>query len=184
MHAGLQRPAALLADLAPRAAAAAARIQVASAAVLALAVDPDTPFPAQSGVLVATGEPLHAKAITLSTRKWGSPGDAELLRMSFGRFGDDIARTTDDHELQAWAVDDLAVVFGVTVDPIDILVHRWLDALPQYAPGHRDLAAEIRAELPATLAVTGNYLDGVGVPACVAAAGQAAAAVVAATAAD
>ena len=47
-----------------------------------------------------------------------------------------------------------------------------------------DLAAEIRAELPATLAVTGNYLDGVGVPACVAAAGQAAAAVVAATAAD
>ena len=176
--------AALLADLAPRAAAAAARIQVASAAVLALAVDPDTPFPAQSGVLVATGEPLHAKAITLSTRKWGSPGDAELLRMSFGRFGDDIARTTDDHELQAWAVDDLATVFGVTVDPIDILVHRWLDALPQYAPGHRDLAAEIRAELPATLAVTGNYLDGVGVPACVAAAGQAAAAVVAATAAD
>ena len=175
--------AALLVDLAPQAAAAAARIQVASAAVLAMAVDPGTPFPEQSGVLVATGERLHAKAITLSTRKWGARGNAELLRMSFGRFGDDIARTTDDHDLQAWAVDDLATVFGVSVDPIDVLVHRWIGALPQYAPGHGDLAAEIQAGLPSTLAIAGNYLDGVGVPACMAAAGRAAATVVAATAA-
>ena len=29
-----------------------------------------------------------------------------------------------------------------TVEPLGILVHRWLDALPQYAPGHGDLAAE------------------------------------------
>ena len=178
------KAAALLIDLAPRAAAAAARIQVASAVVLAMAVNPGTPFPAQSGVLVATGERLHAKAITLSTRKWGARGDAELVRMSFGRFGDDIARTAHDHELQARAVADLAAVFGVTVDPLGILVHRWIDALPQYAPGHGDLAAEIRAGLPATLAIAGNYLDGVGVPACVASAGRAAATVVAATAAD
>ena len=174
--------AALLGDCAPRAAAAAARIPVASAAVLAMAVGAGTPFPAQSGVLVATGERLHAKAITLSTRKWGARGDAELLRLSFGRFGDDIARTIDDGQLQAWAVDDLATVFGITVEPLGILVHRWLDALPQYAPGHGDLAAEVRAGLPATVAVTGNYLDGVGVPACVAAAGRAAAAVMTATA--
>jgi oxygen-dependent protoporphyrinogen oxidase len=147
-----------------------------------MAVGAGTPFPAQSGVLVATGERLHAKAITLSTRKWGARGDAELLRLSFGRFGDDIARTIDDGQLQAWAVDDLATVFGITVEPLGILVHRWLDALPQYAPGHGDLAAEVLAGLPATVAVTGNYLDGVGVPACVAAAGRAAAAVMTATA--
>lgn len=171
--------AALLVDLAPHAAAAAGRIPVASAAVLAMAVEPGTPFPAQSGVLVATGEPLHAKAITLTTRKWGARGDAQLLRMSFGRFGDDIA-VADDHRLQAWARDDLAAVFGIDVDPIEVLIHRWIDALPQYAPGHGDLIAAIRAGLPATLAVAGNYLDGVGVPACVAAAGRAAAAVVAA----
>jgi oxygen-dependent protoporphyrinogen oxidase len=131
-------------------------------------------------VLAATGELLHAKAITLTTRKWGVRGDAELLRMSFGRFGDDIASATDDHQLQAWARDDLAAVFGIDVDPIEVLIHRWIDALPQYAPGHGDLVAEIRAGLPSGLAVAGNYLDGVGVPACVAAAGRAAAAVVAA----
>jgi oxygen-dependent protoporphyrinogen oxidase len=36
--------------------------------------------------------------------------------------------------------------------------------------------------MPPTLAIAGNYLDGVGVPACIGAAGRAAAAVVAATA--
>ena len=72
-------------------------------------------------------------------------------------------------------------MFGINVDPIDVLVHRWIEALPQYAPGHGELAADIRAGLPPTLAIAGNYLDGVGVPACIGAAGRAAAAVVAAT---
>jgi oxygen-dependent protoporphyrinogen oxidase len=166
--------AGLLAGVADRAAAAAAKIPVASAVVLALGVPAGTPFPPQSGVLVASGEDLHSKAITLSTRKWGRAGDAELLRMSFGRFGDDIARSISDEELQTWAVQDLDTVFGIAVDPVAVMVHRWIDALPQYGPGHGALAAEIRAELPPGLAVAGNFLDGVGVPACVAGAAAAA----------
>ncbi len=59
-----------------------------------------TPFPPQSGVLVAS-ENACTQAITLSSRKWGSRGNCELLRMSFGRFGDDIARSTSDTDLQA-----------------------------------------------------------------------------------
>ena len=169
----------LLSGIAPRAAAAAARVPIASAAVLGLALPAGTPFPPQSGVLVATGEALHSKAITLSTRKWGGQsggtGQAELLRMSFGRFGDTLARTVSDTELLAWAREDLDTVFGIRAEPVDMLVHRWLDALPQYGPGHAELAAELRAELPANLAIAGNYLDGVGVPACVATAGAAAA---------
>lgn len=175
------RLAPLIGEIAPRAAAAATRIPVASAAVLAMAVPGGTPLPPQSGVLVASGEHLHAKAITLSTRKWGARGNAELLRMSFGRFGDQLARATSDTDLQAWAVADLKSVFGIAVDPVDVLVHRWLDAMPQYGPGHGSLVAELRAELPATLAIAGNYLDGIGVPACLAVAGKAAERVVAAT---
>lgn len=169
------RTAALLDDIAPRSAAAAGRIPMASAVVLAMAVPAGTPFPPQSGVLVASGEDLHSKAITLSGRKWGRRGDAELLRMSFGRFGDDIARGTPDDDLQAWALEDLNTVFGIRVDPLAVIVHRWIDALPQYGPGHAGLAAEIRAGLPPGLAVAGNFLDGVGVPACVATAAAAAA---------
>ena len=171
--------AALLEGVAPAAAAAAGRVALASAVVLGMALPAGTPLPPQSGVLVATGEPLHAKAITLTSRKWGSRGDAELLRLSFGRFGDDIARTTPDERLAAWAVEDINTVFGIRADPLEVLVRRWIDALPQYGPGHADIATAVRAGLPAGLAVAGNYLDGVGVPACVLAAGKAATVVVA-----
>lgn len=174
------RAAELLAGAAPQSAAIAAGIPVASAAVLGLGLPAGTPFPPQSGVLVATGEALHAKAITLSSRKWGSRGQAELVRMSFGRFGDDIALNTPDKLLQQWALDDLKTVFGITAQPLEVKVHRWIDAMPQYGPGHNELIAGLRAGLPPTLAVAGNYLHGVGVPGCLVSAGRAAIAVAAA----
>ena len=66
-------------------------------------------------------------------------------------------------------------MFGVATEPEDCHVQRWLDAMPQYGPGHGELVAELRAGLPPTLAVAGAYLDGIGVPACVGAATRAAA---------
>jgi len=146
---------------------------VASAAVVALALPGGTPLPQQSGVLVAAGEPLHAKAMTLSSRKWGRRGNVELVRLSFGRFGDDLARSAGDDELLSWASRDLTSVFGISVDPVNNRVHRWIDAMPQYGPGHGQLIAELREGLPANLAVAGGYLDGIGVPACVASATRA-----------
>jgi oxygen-dependent protoporphyrinogen oxidase len=163
----------LVEGIAPRTAAAASRIVSASSVVVALAVPRGIRFPQNSGVLVASGERLRAKAITLSSRKWGRRTDLELLRLSFGRFGDELASRASDDELLAWAIQDLGTVFGLTVDPVDARVQRWPDAMPQYGPGHRDLVAELRAGLPPTLVVAGGYLDGIGVPACIAAAGRA-----------
>ncbi len=172
----------LVEGVAPRTAAAARRIAVASTALVALALPGGIPLPEQSGVLVAGGEPLRAKAITLSSRKWGQRGNVELVRLSYGRFGDsaetNAARSAGDEELLKWAAQDLAAVFGVAVEPVDCHVQRWIDAMPQYGPGHVDLVAELRAGLPPTLAVAGGYLDGIGVPACVAAATRAAASLV------
>lgn len=180
-------PANVLARLAtgfaPRAAATASQIVSASSVVVALAVPAGAPFPANSGVLVATGERLNAKAITLTSRKWdtwGYGGKVEVLRLSFGRFGD--SRTgASDRELVAWAVADLETVFGAVVDPLEVRVQRWPAAMPQYRSGHAALVAGLRAGLPPTVAVAGNYLDGIGVPACVAAADRAVAAVTSAT---
>ncbi len=167
------RLARLVEPVAPRTAAAAAHMTTASSVVVALALPGNTPLPQHSGVLVAGGEALHAKAITLSSRKWGARGDVELVRLSFGRAGDTVARDTPDDILLEWSIRDLADVFGIGVAPIDVSVRRWLDAMPQYGPGHAELVAELRAGLPPGLAVAGNYLDGIGVPACVAAAGRA-----------
>jgi protoporphyrinogen/coproporphyrinogen III oxidase len=175
------RLAGVVAHALPLVAAAARRIPVASSVVVALAMPGGTSLPERSGVLVASGEPLHAKAITLSSRKWGHPAGVELLRLSFGRFGDDVARTASDDELVSWAIADLSGVFGVTTDPVEVQVARWIDAMPQYGPGHGTLVGTIRAALPDTLALAGNYLDGIGVPACIASGTAAAGRLVAAT---
>jgi oxygen-dependent protoporphyrinogen oxidase len=167
---------ALISDVAPASAAAARKIPVASSAVVALALPGGTPLPEQSGVLVAGRGRLRAKAVTLSSRKWGRRGSVEMVRLSFGRFGDDLARRAGDEELLTWSAEDLGTLFGISVEPVDSRVARWLDAMPQYGPGHGDLIAELRAGLPPRLAVAGAYLDGIGVPACVAAATRAAAA--------
>ncbi|MBY0442042.1 MAG: protoporphyrinogen oxidase [Mycobacteriaceae bacterium] len=166
----------LLADIAPAAATAANRIASSSAAVVALALPGATPFPRCSGVLVASGERLRVKAITLSSQKWGLRGDVGLLRLSFGRFDDaaeNPALSATDQQLITWALADLATVFGVEVEPIDVCVRRWLELMPQYGPGHADVVAQLHAGLPSSLAVAGNYLEGIGVPACIASAGRA-----------
>ena len=130
------RLARLVAGVAPRTAAAAGRIDSASSAVLAMAVPRGIDFPQNSGVLVASGERLRAKAITLSSRKWGRRTDVELLRLSFGRFGDDLATAHPTTSCWPGRWSDLATVFGLTVDPVDVRVQRWMDAMPQYGPGH------------------------------------------------
>lgn len=180
-------PAPVLARLAtgfaPRAAAAASRIDSASSVVVAMAVPAGAAFTDNSGVLVATGERLHAKAVTLTSRKWGDrgyDGKVEMLRLSFGRFGDSRSGAAEG-ELVGWAVQDLETIFGVRIDPIEVRVQRWPAAMPQYRSGHAGLVAGLRAALPPTVAVAGNYLDGIGVPACIAAADRAVAAVISAT---
>ena len=173
------RLARLIEHVAPRSAAIARAIPVASTALVALALPGGTPLPDQSGVLVAGGEALHTKAITLTSRKWGRRGNVELVRLSYGRFGDSLARSVGDDELLNSSLDDLQQVFGISTDPVDFRVQRWIEAMPQYGPGHAERVAELRAGLPPTLAVAGAYLDGIGVPACVGSGTKAAARLVA-----
>ncbi|WP_067564453.1 protoporphyrinogen oxidase [Nocardia acidivorans] len=171
--------AALLREVAPAASEIAAGIRLASSAVVAMTLPKQTELPDNSGILVATGEPLRAKAFTLSSRKWPhlAARDVALVRASFGRFGDDSLLDLPDADLVRAAMEDLTVMTGADIRPLTAVVQRWRDGLPQYAPGHTHLIAELRsatADLDG-LALAGSYLGGVGVPAC-AASGTAAAA--------
>ena len=178
----LATPAPVTADLLatslPEAARAAARIELSSSAVVALALPADTPLPENSGILIATGESLRAKAFTLSSRKWPHLADRDvaIVRASFGRFGDDSLLALSDTELVTAAPEDLATVTGISIRPFASAVQRWRSGLPQYAPGHTEIVSAIESAVAATpgLAVAGAYLHGVGVPAC-AASGTAAA---------
>jgi len=163
----------LLRTVAPAASHAADGISLASCVVVGLAFDANrVQLPRTSGLLVATGEPLHAKALTHSSRKWPHLGgeDVVLLRASLGRYGDTTALQIDDAEVVSQVRADLAAVHGITAPPLDVMVQRWGGGLPQYAPGHLERVAALTDAVAAQpgLAVAGSMLHGVGVPACIA----------------
>ncbi|EOM75849.1 protoporphyrinogen oxidase [Rhodococcus rhodnii] len=168
--------AALLGDVSPLAASAAARIPLASSAVVALALPTDDGLPQNTGILVASDSPLtpdaSAKAFTLSSRKWPhlAERDVTLVRASYGRFGDDAIVDAPDDTLVATARRDLALATGADGEPVAARVQRWHGGLPQYGPGHTEDVAELEAALAAVprVEVAGALLHGVGVPACIA----------------
>jgi oxygen-dependent protoporphyrinogen oxidase len=166
----------LLEHTAPEASKAFGEIELASMAVVALALPAGTELPDSSGVLIGAGErradgkPFASKAFTFSARKWAHYADGPLLvRGSVGRFGEPGALHLDDDELVRVVRDDLAELAGVTAEPVETLVTRWGGGLPQYAVGHLDLIADIErsvAEVPG-LEIAGAALYGVGIPACI-----------------
>lgn len=173
-------PAArLLRDDVPVAAAELAGIETASMAIVTLAL-PATAFPeppASSGFLVPPVEGRVVKAVTFSSVKWpwlrSRAGDGVVLaRASIGRHRQVAELQRDDDELIATALTELGEALGVRSPAIDSRVTRWGGALPQYAVGHLDRVARIRAAVEESpgLAVCGAVYDGVGVAACVASA--------------
>ncbi|HEX5813529.1 MAG TPA: protoporphyrinogen oxidase, partial [Pseudonocardia sp.] len=124
--------ARLLTEVVPAAARAAGEIELASSVVVALAYrDADAErLPVTSGVLVAAGEPLSIKAATHSSRKWAHLAAAATdgvvrLRTSLGRFGEEATLQVDDAELVARVRADLAVLGGITAEPVAVHVQRW-----------------------------------------------------------
>ncbi len=80
--------------------------------------------------------------------------------------------------LVAASLADLADATGLAAPPVDTHVQRWGGGLPQYAVGHLDRVARVRADVARVpgLAVCGAAYDGVGIPAVIASARRAVAA--------
>ncbi len=188
------RPAARLLAGVPGASAAVTALgefSYASMAVVTLGY-PRSAFPRDglgalgwSGYLVPAVDGRAVKAVTFCTVKWphlaaaaGPPGPQalEIVRCSVGRIGEEELLQRADEDLAALAAAELAEATGVRGAPAAARVTRWGGALPQYAVGHLDRVASIRAAVAAQpgLAVCGAAYDGVGIPACVATARAAA----------
>jgi oxygen-dependent protoporphyrinogen oxidase len=122
-----------------------------------------------SGFLVPRPEGLLMTACSWASTKWAhlaSPGRF-LLRVSAGRFGDDRADHLTDDEVVARLRDELTLTMGVVGEPIEVAVHRWPQAFPQYAPGHLDRMREMISGSPSNLSLAGAVVGGVGIPACI-----------------
>ncbi|MCW2783775.1 MAG: protoporphyrinogen oxidase [Marmoricola sp.] len=166
--------ARLLSDVAPGAALELARIEYASVALVTMAfAERDFPAVVGSGFLVPPVEKRAIKAATFSFAKWDWVREAGngtlLMRCSLGRHREEHQLQRSDDELVEIALTDLADAIGLSVRPIDSQVQRWGGGLPQYAVGHLDRIATIRAEIGRVggLAVCGAAYDGLGIPACI-----------------
>ncbi|WP_206062872.1 protoporphyrinogen oxidase [Nocardioides piscis] len=172
--------ARLLADLAPEAAREIASIESASVVVVTLALPRDAVagLTDRSGFLVPPVEQRAIKASTFSFAKWdwvgSAGGDLAILRTSLGRAGEERTLQATDDELVGRSLADLAELAGIRATPVETHVQRWGGGLPQYAVGHLDLVARVRSALPRGIAVCGAWCDGVGIPAVIGSARQAA----------
>jgi oxygen-dependent protoporphyrinogen oxidase len=174
--------ARLLGEVAPAAASELAAIEYASVVVVTFALPAAAVSTGStsesSGFLVPPVDGRAIKASTFSFAKWGwvhEAGAAEglvHLRTSLGRYGEAATLQRTDDELVALSLADLAEAAGITATPVDAHVQRWGGGLPQYAVGHLDRVARIRAAVAPVpgLALCGAAYDGVGIPAVIASA--------------
>jgi oxygen-dependent protoporphyrinogen oxidase len=171
----------LLRGVAPAAAQALGGIETASMAIVTLALRREhVDGLVGSGLLVPAVDGRYVKAMTSSSAKWGWLDDASehvVVRASVGRHGQVADLQLTDEQIVRRVLADLAELPGVRLgEPVDTLVTRWGGGLPQYAVGHVDRIAGVRAVVAAVpgLELAGACFDGIGIAACVSTGRQAA----------
>ncbi|HHU09777.1 MAG TPA: protoporphyrinogen oxidase [Intrasporangiaceae bacterium] len=176
----------LLRGVAPDAADVLAGIEMASMAIITLALDRRAlervgrTLPG-SGFLVPATDGRTIKASTFSSNKWGWAADADpelfFLRASIGRAGAVADLQRPDAELVEIAVAEVGEAVGFPLHPVvDSHVQRWGGGLPQYAVGHLERIARVETAIAGVpgLEVCGAAYGGVGIPAVIASARAAA----------
>lgn len=167
--------AALLTPFGLHAATGLAELRYASVALVALAYRPEQlPGPlTYSGFLVPRRAGRFLTACSWSSAKFahlGADGTVRL-RASVGRSDDTRFLTMSDEEIVTAISGELRDLMSVNGDPQAWRVHRWMNALPQYRPGHAQRVAawetELTTQLPGVV-LAGATMRGLGIPACIA----------------
>jgi len=125
-----------------------------------------------SGMLIPRNSGFLTTAVSWGSSKWRHWDDGEhvILRVSAGRAGDTRALALDDNELVEALLTEVAQILKIEGNLVEWRVSRWIDAFPQYAPGHDRLVAAIERDL--RTAIPGVYIAGagyrgLGIPACI-----------------
>ncbi len=167
--------ARLLANVSPTASRLLSEIDYASVAQVSVEFEERAvrPLLDASGILFPRVDGMVLTACTWFSTKWAHyqrPGRV-LLRLTSGRFGDDRALALDDESLIATLLGDVQSVLDITGEPTAIRVHRWIDALPQYVPGHGDRVEAIFTALDNDaphITLAGAAYRGIGIPTTIA----------------
>ena len=131
-------------------------------------------FEGISGVLVARQLGLLTTAVSIASNKWPGtiPHKATLLRISTGSLYDRRHRRMDDDELQRTLTLEARQILDYDLRPQWHRIVRWERAFPHFRPYHRQiiskLDARLRSQLHDDVILTGSYINGSGIPTCIA----------------
>lgn len=122
------------------------------------------------GLLIPASEHRSVNACTMTSIKFAqrAPDDYTLLRVFLGGSRNPAVVERDDPAILALVRDELATLFGITVEPVFTRIYRWPRANPQYDLGHLERVAAIERRCPPSLYLAGCAYRGVGIPDCVA----------------
>jgi oxygen-dependent protoporphyrinogen oxidase len=152
--------------VAPVSATALRSVPYATVAVVATAWPRDAaPLPPGSGMLVPRTAGRLVKAATWSSSKWAHQGgdDRAVIRFSTGRVDDRRAAQLDDRILTELVLAEAREALGLRGEPIDVVVRRWPDGLPQYDVGHARRVGAALQGLPDGVHLAGALYEGVGI---------------------
>lgn len=122
------------------------------------------------GFVVPHVERRNLLACTFSSLKYPGRAPAEwmLVRAFVGGALQPELVELDDEALTAAVRRELQALLGISAAPHLTRIARWRRAMPQYAVGHVDRVARIRARARALgVQLAGNGYEGVGIPDCI-----------------
>jgi oxygen-dependent protoporphyrinogen oxidase len=165
--------AALLSGVVPAASALVSGInQVATATVTLVYRSSDVPDLAGSGFVVPSVEGRRVMGVSYLSRKWEGrvPNpNLEMLRVFIGgSHGQELANS-DEASLVAVAREELALILGVTANPVQARSQVWPGGLHQYTLGHLERLGQIESALAGypSLRLAGAGFYGIGLNECV-----------------
>jgi len=162
--------AKLIRDFAPEAAGGLYGIRYVSTGTVSLAYrSNDVNLLEGFGLVIPRSEGRLINAVTITSTKFDkrAPKDHVLLRIFFGGSRNPQMMDAGDEVLMSIVSNELEALLGIKAQPLFRRIYRWRQANPQYDVGHLDRLAEIEAELPGNLFLTGSPYRGIGLPDCV-----------------
>lgn len=151
-----------------------AKTEHASVVMVGMAISRDQ-WPSKitgSGYLVPKPVQRAVTAVSFGSNKWAhwNPQDGSMiLRVSLGRDGAPMHHHDDD-ALIGMALRELELHLGCQFTPHAVRLTRWVEAFPQYRPGHIQRVNHLDTALEIStpgLFLTGASYRGIGIPACV-----------------
>jgi oxygen-dependent protoporphyrinogen oxidase len=123
------------------------------------------------GYVIPRREGRRALACTWTSTKFPhrAPEGYALIRVFFGRAGQESDIPWDDAGLLELAREELELTLGITAEPLVERVFIWENAMPQYNLGHLEKLVQIDTALEKHpgLALAGNGYRGIGIPDCI-----------------